>query len=67
MGLIEDFQFDRLYRSKKEQMSENGALTPALMKPYDEHWLFSKTLLFSAIRKLNNNCNKLPQIPLRHK
>ena len=39
--------------------------TPALMKPHDKHWLFSKTRYFLLSRKLINNCNKFPQIPLR--
>ena len=39
--------------------------TPALIKPNDERWPFRKTLCFLLSRKLVNNCNKLPQIPLR--
>ena len=40
--------------------------TPALIKPNDERWPFRKTLCFLLSRKLVNNCNKLPQIPLQH-
>ena len=39
--------------------------TPALMKPHDEHWPFSETRCFLLFRKLINNCNKFPQIPLQ--
>ena len=39
--------------------------TPALMKLHDKHWPFSKTHYFLVSRKLINNCNNIPQIPLR--
>ena len=37
--------------------------TPALMKPRDKHWSFSKTRCILLSRKLINNCNQLQQIP----
>ena len=34
--------------------------TPAAIKPYDEHWSFSKTRCFLLSKKLINKYNKLP-------
>ena len=39
--------------------------TPALMKPNDELWSFNKTCCFLLSRELDDNYNKLLQIPLR--
>ena len=61
-GFIED----RLYKLKK-QRSENRTLwNSSLIKPHDNHWLFSKTRYFLLSRKFINNCNKFPQISLRN-
>ena len=39
-------------------------ITPALIKPHDKHWSFSKTCWFLISRELNDNYKKLLQIPL---
>ena len=66
LSLIEDFLSDRLYRLEKTDLRNCGTCgTAALIKPRDEHWPISKIRCFLLSRKLINNCNKVPQIPLR--
>ena len=62
------FGFDSRFSVRliiKIKKSRGPSGPPALIKPLDEIFPFNKTRYFLLSRKLINNCNKLPQIPLR--